>query len=209
MGWFQNVPSEEPRKMFCSNNSHELTHEAQGEEPKILFEEHLEPNQQHRHFAHSVFNPLAQPVGGKIPQFTTSWFSLHSYFTVHRRRRHRRKSCHLVLAATLLKADRCYKSSRMKIFVCLIALIAAIQVGAQREPVKLNPSKLALLPKECGVAKYPPYPTGILSKVFEFPWIALVKFNKTRRPATCFGTLINQRYVLSVIGCVRKTKKDP
>ncbi|XP_065072980.1 serine protease easter-like [Ochlerotatus camptorhynchus] len=97
----------------------------------------------------------------------------------------------------------------MKIFVCLIALIAAIQVGAQREPVKLNPSKLALLPKECGVAKYPPYPTGILSKVFEFPWIALVKFNKTRRPATCFGTLINQRYVLSVIGCVRKTKKDP
>ncbi|XP_062540158.1 melanization protease 1-like [Armigeres subalbatus] len=98
----------------------------------------------------------------------------------------------------------------MKILVCLFALAAVVAALPQRlEPIKLNPSKLALLPKQCGVAKYNPRPDGIKSQAFEFPWIALVLFNKTRRPATCFGTLINQRYVLSVIGCVRKTKKDP
>lgn len=98
----------------------------------------------------------------------------------------------------------------MKILVCLVALVVLVAALPQRlEPIKLNPSKLALLPKECGVAKYAPRQDGIKSQAFEFPWIALVLFNKTRRPATCFGTLINQRYVLSVIGCVRKTKKDP
>ncbi|XP_019555524.3 melanization protease 1 [Aedes albopictus] len=99
----------------------------------------------------------------------------------------------------------------MKILVCLLAVVVALVVGLPQrlEPIKLNPSKLALLPRECGVAKYGPRSDGIKSQAFEFPWIALVLFKQTRRPATCFGTLINQRYVLSVIGCVRKTKKDP
>lgn len=90
-------------------------------------------------------------------------------------------------------------------------LLAVIQVGtvAAQHDEPLNPSKLALLPKECGVSKLGKISNATRSLAFEYPWMAVVLFNKTRRPATCFGTLINRRYVLSVIGCVRKTKTDP
>lgn len=92
--------------------------------------------------------------------------------------------------------------------VATLLLVCVVQV-AHADDDELNPSKLALLPKECGVSKLGKTGNDTKSLVFEFPWIALVRFNKTRRPATCLGSLINQRYVLSVIGCIRKTKKDP
>ncbi|EDS36581.1 clip-domain serine protease [Culex quinquefasciatus] len=102
----------------------------------------------------------------------------------------------------------------MKSFLVLLgAVLIAIQVGGSRaagnDDGELNPSKVALLPKECGVTKLGKTDNATKSLAFEFPWIALVRFNKTRRPATCLGSLINRRYVLSVIGCIRKTKKDP
>lgn len=102
----------------------------------------------------------------------------------------------------------------MKSFLVLLgAVLIAIQVGGSRaagnDDGELNPSKVALLPKECGVTKLGKTGNATKSLAFEFPWIALVRFNKTRRPATCLGSLINRRYVLSVIGCIRKTKKDP
>lgn len=101
----------------------------------------------------------------------------------------------------------------MKSWLLLLALIVLIQVGGtladDDDDGELNPSKLALLPKECGVTKLGKTGNATKSLAFEFPWIALVRFTKSRRPATCLGSLINRRYVLSVIGCIRKTKKDP
>ncbi|XP_055591281.1 serine protease easter-like [Uranotaenia lowii] len=97
----------------------------------------------------------------------------------------------------------------MKVFVLLGALLLVAVVAAKREPSPLNPSKLALLPKDCGVTKLGRISNSTVSEAFEYPWIALVLFNKTRRPATCFGSLITRRYVLSVINCIRKTKQDP
>ncbi|XP_055617577.1 phenoloxidase-activating factor 3-like [Toxorhynchites rutilus septentrionalis] len=91
----------------------------------------------------------------------------------------------------------------------IVLVLAANQVGANTSHKALNPSKLALLPQECGVSKLGPGTASTNSLAFEYPWMALVRFNKTRRPATCLGTLINRRYVLSVAGCMKKTKGDP
>ncbi|XP_058450602.1 serine protease easter-like [Malaya genurostris] len=105
----------------------------------------------------------------------------------------------------------------MRVFAVTL-LLGVLAVGLQLDgaaaagneiEAPLNPSKLALLPKECGVSKLGKTTNSTRSLAFEYPWIALVRYNKTRRAATCLGTLINRRYVLSVIGCMRKTKRDP
>ncbi|XP_058813004.1 serine protease easter-like [Topomyia yanbarensis] len=97
----------------------------------------------------------------------------------------------------------------------LLFIVGAVhQVGvadASGNDIKtpLNPAKLALLPKECGVSKLGKTVNSTKSLAFEYPWLALVRYTKSRRPATCLGSLINRRYVLSVTGCMRKTKRDP
>ncbi|XP_055547128.1 serine protease easter-like [Wyeomyia smithii] len=97
----------------------------------------------------------------------------------------------------------------------LLPLLVALQQVSFAEAAgneieaPLNRNKLALLPKECGVSKLGKSSKSTKSLPFEYPWMALVRYNQTRRPATCLGTLINRRYVLSVIGCMKKTKRDP
>lgn len=93
--------------------------------------------------------------------------------------------------------------------VSLLLVGSVVCLAAAQDDEPLNPGKLALLPKECGVTKLGKVGRNTVSLPLEFPWIALVRFNQTRRPATCLGSLINRRYVLSVIGCIRKTKRDP
>lgn len=104
---------------------------------------------------------------------------------------------------------KCYLAVVLPVFL-LVALRVGSAVAAGNEiESPLNPSKLALLPKECGISKLGNAGNSTRSLAFEYPWMALVRYNQTRRPATCLGTLINRRYVLSVTGCMRKTKRDP
>lgn len=51
-------------------------------------------------------------------------------------------------------------------------------------------------------------PKGQTTSVFEFPWMAMVRFERRKNGVIpfCLGTLLNTRYVLSVAGCMSKLK---
>lgn len=78
----------------------------------------------------------------------------------------------------------------------------------QIEPIPLHPNAL-LLPSECGRSRVRSGPAaGQSTAVFEFPWMAMVRFQMRKNGVIpfCLGTLLNTRYVLSVTGCMTKLK---
>ncbi|KXJ83229.1 hypothetical protein RP20_CCG007567 [Aedes albopictus] len=96
--------------------------------------------------------------------------------------------------------------------ICRIAGIPRAVCCQQQhiEPLPLHPNSL-LLPSDCGRARVRSSPAaGQSTLVFEFPWMAIVRFKPKRNKIPhCLGTLLNTRYVLSVTGCKQKQKENP
>ncbi|XP_058450590.1 serine protease easter-like [Malaya genurostris] len=112
-----------------------------------------------------------------------------------------------VIRAPLIAEEDAYLINRS---VCTIAGIprAVCCRKDQIEPVPLHPNAL-LLPSDCGRSKVRTYPgRGQSTSVFEFPWMAMVRFQMKKNGVIpfCLGTLLNTRYVLSVAGCMAKLK---
>ncbi|XP_055546530.1 serine protease easter-like [Wyeomyia smithii] len=95
--------------------------------------------------------------------------------------------------------------------VCHIAGIprAVCCEKQQIEPIPLKPNAL-LLPSDCGRSRVRTFPPnrGQSTSVFEFPWMAMIRFQMRKNGVIpfCLGTLLNTRYVLSVSGCMSKQK---
>uniref|UniRef100_A0A8D8DLZ4 Serine protease easter n=1 Tax=Culex pipiens TaxID=7175 RepID=A0A8D8DLZ4_CULPI len=112
----------------------------------------------------------------------------------------------LIRAPLLSKPDANYISRS----VCQIGGIprAVCCRKDQIEPIPLHPNAL-LLPSDCGRSKVRNVPPkGQTTSVFEFPWMAMVRFERRKNGVIpfCLGTLLNTRYVLSVAGCMSKLK---
>ncbi|XP_055528961.1 polyserase-2-like [Wyeomyia smithii] len=58
-----------------------------------------------------------------------------------------------------------------------------------------------LLPRHCGVYIPNRISGGVATKVFEFPWMAILMMKD--RDFVCAGTLISNRYILSAAHCIR------
>ncbi|XP_053687417.1 transmembrane protease serine 9-like [Sabethes cyaneus] len=69
--------------------------------------------------------------------------------------------------------------------------------------VEPDPAKTysELLPRHCGVYVPNRIVGGVKTKVFEFPWMAIMLVNDDE--FLCPGTLINRRYILTVAHCFR------
>ena len=71
-----------------------------------------------------------------------------------------------------------------------------------------NPVGLNLLSGlNCGVRAGNKVAFGTKTVVEEFPWMVLLRYNDTKKPFQCGGTLITNRHVLTAAHCVRNKNK--
>lgn len=58
--------------------------------------------------------------------------------------------------------------------------------------------------KDCGKKANTKLSGGEITKIGEFPWIVLLKYETFGRPFLCGGSLISDRFVLTAAHCVRE-----
>ncbi|TDG50074.1 hypothetical protein AWZ03_003584 [Drosophila navojoa] len=72
---------------------------------------------------------------------------------------------------------------------------------------RIDPRGLELLNsiKDCGKKANTKLSGGEVTKIGEFPWIVLLKYETFGRPFLCGGSLISDRFVLTAAHCVRES----
>ncbi|XP_052863582.1 uncharacterized protein LOC128270220 [Anopheles cruzii] len=109
----------------------------------------------------------------------------------------------LIQKKPLLDADRVYlqrtqcgwsAAKNHPLVCCSDGVQAPIRVGAELLPA----------PGQCGIQTSDRIYGGVNTKIDEFPWLALLKYEKPNNVAGfhCGGVLINDRYVLTASHCV-------
>lgn len=144
--------------------------------------------------------------GGIFFKETNAWH-LGGIVSFSRQRDDNRNLCH----------SKSY-SAFTKVFTYLdwITSVTGLNFSITEEPVSdlgyceaeyVDPAKTYanhLLPEDCGVYITDRITRGNRTKVFEFPWMAIVQDGKQ----FCEGTLINKRYVLTSVGCTLGNDKE-